>query len=171
MSVAAVHGADAEAIERARMDSPELDAVLEKVMKSGEVIIRQPGDAMWPAGRAADFPSDYSSLAAPMRVADRAIGLITLAHRERGRYGHEASGMVETFANYAATAIENSRLYDAAQEQAYASAALLQVAQATRPGAGRGSGHRHPAHADPARCIQRSLYGWDAARSVTCRGR
>jgi serine phosphatase RsbU (regulator of sigma subunit) len=47
-----------------------------------------------------------------------------------GRYGHEAQNMVATFASYAAVAIENARLYDAAQEQAYASAALLQVAQA-----------------------------------------
>ncbi len=38
--------------------------------------------------------------------------------------------MVATFASYAAVAIENTRLYDTAQEQAYASAALLQVAQA-----------------------------------------
>jgi GAF domain-containing protein len=38
--------------------------------------------------------------------------------------------MATTFASYAAVAIENARLYDSAQEQAYASAALLQVAQA-----------------------------------------
>jgi serine phosphatase RsbU (regulator of sigma subunit) len=38
--------------------------------------------------------------------------------------------MTTTFASYAAVAIENTRLYDSAQEQAYASAALLQVAQA-----------------------------------------
>jgi GAF domain-containing protein len=38
--------------------------------------------------------------------------------------------MLSTFASYAAVAIENARLYDQAQEQAYASAALLQVAQA-----------------------------------------
>ena len=38
--------------------------------------------------------------------------------------------MLSTFASYAAVAIENTRLYDQAQEQAYASAALLQVAQA-----------------------------------------
>ena len=38
--------------------------------------------------------------------------------------------MGSTFASYAAVAIENARLYDLAQEQAYASAALLQVAQA-----------------------------------------
>src|SRR5687768_6534631 len=38
--------------------------------------------------------------------------------------------MTTTFASYAAVAIENARLFDSAQEQAYASAALLQVAQA-----------------------------------------
>ena len=38
--------------------------------------------------------------------------------------------MTATFASYAAVAIENARLYDLAQERAYASAALLQVAQA-----------------------------------------
>ncbi len=38
--------------------------------------------------------------------------------------------MTTTFASYAAVSIENARLYDSAQEQAYASAALLQVAQA-----------------------------------------
>lgn len=38
--------------------------------------------------------------------------------------------MTATFASYAAVAIENARLYDMAQEQAYASAALLQIAQA-----------------------------------------
>jgi serine phosphatase RsbU (regulator of sigma subunit) len=37
--------------------------------------------------------------------------------------------MTATLASYAAVAIENARLYGAAQEQAYASAALLQVAQ------------------------------------------
>ncbi|NOH04138.1 MAG: hypothetical protein HND47_20275 [Chloroflexi bacterium] len=58
------------------------------------------------------------------------MGLLTLAHHTSGRYGHEAQAITETFANYAAVAIENARLFDAAQEQAYASAALLQVAQA-----------------------------------------
>jgi serine phosphatase RsbU (regulator of sigma subunit) len=37
--------------------------------------------------------------------------------------------MTATFASYAAVAIQNARMYDSAQEQAYASAALLQVAQ------------------------------------------
>ena len=66
----------------------------------------------------------------PLRVGDQPYGVITLAHSTPGRYGHEAQAMTTTFASYAAVAIENARLYDTAQEQAYASAALLQVAQA-----------------------------------------
>jgi serine phosphatase RsbU (regulator of sigma subunit) len=58
------------------------------------------------------------------------LGVLTLTHHATGRYGHEAQAITSTFANYASVAIENARLYDAAQEQAYASAALLQVAQA-----------------------------------------
>ena len=128
--VAAVHGAEAESIERVLAGAPELQPVLDEILSAGQAVVRQPGDPMWPSGTAAGFGRDFSSVAVPMRVGDKPIGLITLAHHERGRYGHEASGIVETFASYAAVSIENTRLYDAAQEQAYASAALLQVAQA-----------------------------------------
>jgi len=164
--VAAVHGVDPEAIEQALISSPELTPVVDAMMQSGEAVIRQPSDPLWPTGQAAGFPRDYSSLVVPMRVGDRTIGLMTLAHRERGRYGHEASGMAETFASYAAVAIENSRLYEAAQEQAYASAALLQVAQAVAS----------PVELDEVLgTVMRimpillgvsstALYGWDASR-------
>ncbi len=81
-------------------------------------------------GIAAGFGTEYSSIAAPLRIGDQPLGVITLAHHTAGRYGHEAQNMLSTFASYAAVAIENTRLYDQAQEQAYASAALLQVAQA-----------------------------------------
>ena len=93
-------------------------------------IIRRADDPIWPAGLAAGFDRNYSSIAAPLRVGDRPLGVLTLAHHTSGRYGHEAQAITTTFASYAAVAIENARLYDAAQEQAYASAALLQVAQA-----------------------------------------
>jgi GAF domain-containing protein len=81
-------------------------------------------------GLSAGFNSDYSALAVPLRIGEQPLGVITIAHRTSGRYGHEAQAMTTTFASYAAVAIENARLYDTAQEQAYASAALLQVAQA-----------------------------------------
>lgn len=164
--LAAVHGADAEAIEQAQINSPDLVTMMQEMLRSGKAVVRQPSDPMWPTGLAAGLPTDHSSLVVPMRVGDQAVGLIALAHRERGRYGHEASAMVETFASYAAVAIENSRLYDAAQEQAYASAALLQVAQAAAS----------PVELDEVlSTIMRilpillgvssaALYGWDAAR-------
>src|SRR5581483_11918820 len=128
--LAAVHGCDGDAIEEARLNSPEISTVLADAMMADEPLIRKPTDPLWPSGKAAGFDQNYSSLAAPLRVGDQPVGLISLAHHTPGRYGHEAQAMTATFASYAAVAIENARLYDSAQEQAYASAALLQVAQA-----------------------------------------
>src|ERR1700690_528662 len=99
-------------------------------MLSKSSVLRKPADPLWPSGQAAGFESNYSSLAAPLHIGDQPVGVISLAHHTPGQYGHEAQAMVTTFASYAAVAIENARLYDSAQEQAYASAALLQVAQA-----------------------------------------
>jgi serine phosphatase RsbU (regulator of sigma subunit)/putative methionine-R-sulfoxide reductase with GAF domain len=127
---AAVHGGDAQAIENASLDSEDASILLTSSLLADAPVIRKPNDALGPTGIASGFPSDYSALAAPLRVGDEPLGLIVLAHRTAGRYGHEAQAMAATFASYAAVAIENARLYDAAQEQAYASAALLQVAQA-----------------------------------------
>ncbi len=136
LSLAAVHGGDPQAIERARLSSRarltniEGSIALTRTMLSESPILRTPTDPIWPSGQAAGFESNYSSLVAPLHIGDQPIGVISLAHHTPGRYGHEAQAMVTTFGSYAAVAIENARLYDAAQEQAYASAALLQVAQA-----------------------------------------
>jgi sigma-B regulation protein RsbU (phosphoserine phosphatase) len=128
--LAAVNGCDADALEEARRNSSEASIAMMSVLISEKPVIRRSGDAMWPSGLAADFDENYSSIAAPLRVGDQPVGVLTLAHSTPGRYGHEAQAVTTTFASYAAVAIENARLYDSAQEQAYASAALLQVAQA-----------------------------------------
>jgi GAF domain-containing protein len=128
--LAAVHGCDPEALERARAESPRAAVWLATALLSEAPIIRRPDDPIGPSGEAAGFEPGYSSIAVPLRVANLPVGVLTLAHHTAGRYGHEAQAMATTFASYAAVAIENARLYDAAQEQAYASAALLQVAQA-----------------------------------------
>ncbi len=128
--LAAADGCDGDLLENARQGSPEASVAMMSILISEQPVIRRPGDAMWPSGLAARFNEDYSSIAAPLRVGDRPVGVLTLAHSTPGRYGHEAQAMTTTFASYAAVAIENARLYDSAQEQAYASAALLQVAQA-----------------------------------------
>ena len=130
LALAAVHGGDPQAIEQARLTHVEGSIALTSAMYSESPVLRKPTDPLWPSGQAAGFESNYSSLAAPLHIGDQPVGVISLAHHTPGRYGHEAQAMVTTFASYAAVAIENARLYEAAQEQAYASAALLQVAQA-----------------------------------------
>ncbi|MBN1453813.1 MAG: GAF domain-containing protein [Anaerolineales bacterium] len=128
--LAAVRGCRADLLEEARQSSVEASVALMSALVSERPVIRRPDDPKWPSGLAARFEDNYSSIAAPLHVGDQPVGVLTLAHSTPGRYGHEAQAMTTTFASYAAVAIENARLYDSAQEQAYASAALLQVAQA-----------------------------------------
>ena len=128
--LAASHNVDEAHLEKTLYDSPESYEVLMNVIHSGSPQVRKPTDPIWISGLAAGFDKKYSALAVPLRLGDQPLGVITLAHSAPGKYGHEARAMTTTFASYAAVAIENARLYDAAQEQAYASAALLQVAQA-----------------------------------------
>lgn len=128
--VAACSNCDIDALQQARREHPDAAAAMMSALLADEPVIRKPSDPLWPAGIAAGFDPRSSAIAAPLRIGDQPLGIITLAHHTPGRYGHEAQKMLSTFASYAAVAIENARLYDQAQEQAYASAALLQAAQA-----------------------------------------
>jgi serine phosphatase RsbU (regulator of sigma subunit)/putative methionine-R-sulfoxide reductase with GAF domain len=128
--LAASHNSDEDLLEKTLYDTPAAYQALLTAMYSDGPLIRQPTDPVWVTGLAAGFKDDYSSLAVPLRIGEQPLGVITITHNTPGRYGHEAQTMATTFASYAAVAIENARLYDTAQEQAYASAALLQVAQA-----------------------------------------
>ena len=128
--LAASHNTDEAYLEQTLYDSPESYEALMRAVQSDGPQVRKPSDPIWVSGLAAGFDKHYSALAVPLRLGDQPLGVITLAHGASGKYGHEAQAMTTTFASYAAVAIENARLYDAAQEQAYASAALLQVAQA-----------------------------------------
>jgi GAF domain-containing protein len=127
--LAHIRGADPIDVELARKDWPESSDFLAEALNSDVPIIRKPTDAIGPSGAAKGYSADYSSIAARLQVGNQPLGVLTLAHPTSGRYGHEAQAITATFAGYAAVAIENARLYDTAQEQAYASAALLQVAQ------------------------------------------
>jgi serine phosphatase RsbU (regulator of sigma subunit) len=105
---------------------------LKQALHSDQPVVRAPGSAEEPLGATLGFPLDYSAIAAPLRTGGREVGLLTMAHRTPGRYGPESQRMTAAFASYAAVAIENARLYQAAQEQAYVSTVLLQVAEATQ---------------------------------------
>ncbi|MFZ5882163.1 MAG: GAF domain-containing protein [Chloroflexota bacterium] len=128
--LAACRNCDEDLLEQTLYDNADAYEGLITALYSETPIIRKPTDPLWVTGIAAGFDKNYSALAVPLRIGSQPLGVITLAHHTPGRYGHEAQSMAMTFAGYAAVAIENARLYDTAQEQAYASAALLQVAQA-----------------------------------------
>lgn len=127
--LAHIRGSDPIDVEIARTDWPDSSTFLMDALNSEQPVIRKPTDPIDPVGSANGFSADYSSIAARLKAGNQPLGILTLAHSTTGRYGHEARTITSTFAGYAAVAIENARLYDTAQEQAYASAALLQVAQ------------------------------------------
>ncbi len=127
--LAAAWGVDGAQLEAVRRQQPRAAARLLSALLHDQPSIRRPNDPPGPLGLAASLPEDYSAIAAPLKLGDEPLGILALAHSQRGRYGHEARSLLITFAGYAAVAIENARLYDRTQEQAYASAALLQVAQ------------------------------------------
>lgn len=101
-------------------------------IQSSEPVIRLPDSAYEPLGAILDFPSDYSAIAAPLKLSGNLLGILLLNHHTAGRYGGEAQSMTATFASYAAVAIENTKLYEAAHDQAWVSTVLLQVADATK---------------------------------------
>lgn len=131
LMLAASHGVDTSAILTA-LESPAVQSLLDHALEKSHPTIRQPEDPSGPLGAAMQFPSEYSSIAAPLRAGDQTLGILTLAHHTAGRYGSEAHDMTATFASYAAVAIQNARLFEEVQEQAWVSTVLLQVAEASQ---------------------------------------
>ncbi len=132
LHLAAAQGIDPEKINLVLTEDSEAKAFLEKALFLDHPLIRTPDDPVGPLGKALDFPPNYSSIAAPLRAGDQSLGVLTLAHHTEGRYGHEAGLISMTFANNAAVAIQNAKLFAAAQEQAWISTILLQIAEATQ---------------------------------------
>ncbi len=114
-----------------QLDQPAKTWLLE-ALHAAEPLVRNELTEFEPIGAVLGYPSDYSAIAAPLRVGEQPLGVLSLAHRTSGRYGSEARAMTATFASYAAVAIENTRLFEAAHEQAWVSTVLLQVAEATQ---------------------------------------
>lgn len=132
MQLAAARGVDSQALNRVLAENPEVLTLLDRVIARGEPYIRSPEDPPGPIGHALQLANDYSALTVPLHAGNRTLGLLVLVHRTSGRYGSEASSMTATFASYAAVAIQNTRLYNEAQNQAWVSTMLVQVAEATQ---------------------------------------
>ncbi len=108
------------------------DEWVKNALTQEEPTIRQPEESIGPIAVQYNMPQDYSSIAAPLHTGDEILGMVTLIHHEPGRYGLESQKITSAFASYAAIAIENTRLYESSQEQAWVSTILLQVAQAVQ---------------------------------------
>lgn len=131
--LAAIHGCAADEVVACVDElSSEVTLWLDQALYADQPTIRTSQSPVEPVGAALGLPAEYSAIAAPLRVGDRRLGLLALIHHEPDRYGVESQAMTSAFASYAAVAIENTRLYEAAQEQAWISTVLLQVAEATR---------------------------------------
>lgn len=109
---------------------PNQDPWLAQGLKATEPIIRREGDPADPLTTRLGYPADHSAIVAPLRVQNRMLGLLTLTHSQPGRYGAEAQAITSAFANQAAIAIENARLFRVAQDEAQINNALLKVAEA-----------------------------------------
>lgn len=132
LHLAASRGIEPELLDAARREAPETFASLEVVFQAAQPIIRTRGDPPGPLGYAMGYDPNYSSVVTPLRAGNRPLGVLALAHPTFGRYGSEAQSLTATFAGYAAVAIQNARLYAEAQEQAWVSTMLVQVAEASQ---------------------------------------
>jgi sigma-B regulation protein RsbU (phosphoserine phosphatase) len=111
---------------------PDVPPWLAQAMDADQPIVRPASAAPAQMQTLFGLPPDHSAIAVPLRAGDRRLGLLVIAHREPDRYGAESQSVLSTFASYAAVAIENTRLYQTAQEQALISEVMLQVAKATQ---------------------------------------
>ncbi len=132
LRLAAVRGLASKKIIDSAIESQKVRQFLNYGLTNDNVAIRKPGDPIGPLGAACGFSSRYSSIAVPLRSGDEILGVLTLAHHTVGRYGSEAATIASTLSNYAAVAIQNARLFTSAQEEAWSSTILLQVAEATQ---------------------------------------
>ncbi|MBC7263179.1 MAG: GAF domain-containing protein [Chloroflexi bacterium] len=69
-------------------------------------------------------------LGVPLLVKGEVIGLLTVDHRQPGAYSEEMARTALAFANQAALAIENARLYEEAQARVRELSALTRVGEA-----------------------------------------
>jgi phosphoserine phosphatase RsbU/P len=132
LQLAAVRGARADELKKFVENSPWIFETFNNLLATPEPTIRDPSDPPGPLGHALNFETEYSSIIAPLHAGSQPLGLLTLVHHSPGRYGSEAQSMTATFASYAAAAIQNTRLYTEAQQQAWVSTMLLQVAEASQ---------------------------------------
>ena len=129
LSLASTNGISPQQLQRTFQTKETAGKWILEALESNEPLIRKSNDPVGPLGQAMNLPEDYSAIAAPLRAGGKCVGILTLAHHQPGRYGSEARLITQTFAGYAAVAIQNTRLFTSVQEQAWISTILLRFAE------------------------------------------
>lgn len=78
------------------------------------------------------LPVGHSCLTTPLWVGSSLIGYLIADRFSVGQFGENDADLINAFANQAAVAINNARLYSAQQSEAWITTALLQVAEAVK---------------------------------------
>ncbi len=132
LRLAATRGVEPERLLTLMEEESAVSNLLSEIIDLESPFIRSPHEPIGPLGRAMGYDRDYSSISAPLRAGDELLGVLILAHPDAGCYGEEAGLISMTFANNAAVAIQNTRLFTSAQEQAWISTILFKVAEAAQ---------------------------------------
>ena len=132
LRLAATRGVDTERLLTIMAEDSAVRDILTAIIDLDSPAIRSPQDPIGPLGQTMEYSPDYSSISTPLRAGDEPFGVLILAHPDAGCYGEEAGLISQTFANNAAVAIQNTRLFTSAQEQAWISTILFKVAEAAQ---------------------------------------
>ena len=98
----------------------------------GPLIRNTASDSADPLANKLLLPNDHSAIAAPLVIAGKFLGVLTLHHHLPGKFGLESKNIISSFAGFSAISIDNSRLLEASQKQAWISTVLLQAANLTQ---------------------------------------
>jgi GAF domain-containing protein len=119
-------------VETAHISSGEPDpAIYERSIPAAEISDARLIGLLHTLGRGETIPSEHDEIVVPLAIAGALIGFLTVERVGLERFTPEDREIITTFANQAAVAITNARLYMAQREEAWISTALLQVAEAT----------------------------------------
>jgi PAS domain S-box-containing protein len=90
-----------------------------KIIGTGKSIILRNDTEIEDSGALRFGPPKHvrSAVLVPMRIGERIIGTISAQSYQPNAYGDEEQALLEMLATHAATAIENARLYDEAQNR------------------------------------------------------
>lgn len=113
------------------IDTSSSDPWLKDILDANYPVVWENIEGYEPFGKLFGYHDDYSAIISRLWVGTQPLGILVLAHPQPSRYGSEAQSIVATFSSYAAVAIKNTQLYEAAHDQAWVSTVLLQVADAT----------------------------------------